>query len=114
MAGDGVNVSELDLEVFQGDLESSVTLLEGVAANPELRLSQLPVLTRSEQRLMLEEWNDTTTTVPAGGLSAEDFPALPEGKAKGGIEIPGEVLRDLIARNLELLRRAGMRTEGDQ
>ena len=36
-----------------------VTLLEGVAANPELRLSQLPVLTRTEQRLMLEEWNDT-------------------------------------------------------
>jgi DNA polymerase-3 subunit beta len=32
------------------------------------------------------------------GLPREDFPALPEGKAKGGIEIPGEVLRDLIAR----------------
>lgn len=32
------------------------------------------------------------------GLPREDFPALPEGKAKGGVEIPGEVLRDLIAR----------------
>ena len=32
------------------------------------------------------------------GLPREDFPALPEGKAKGGIEIPGEVLRDLIGR----------------
>src|ERR1041385_4290326 len=32
------------------------------------------------------------------GLPKEDFPALPEGKAAKGIEIPGEVLRDLIAR----------------
>ncbi|PYQ48116.1 MAG: DNA polymerase III subunit beta [Acidobacteria bacterium] len=32
------------------------------------------------------------------GLPKEDFPALPEGKPSRGIEIPGEVLRDLIAR----------------
>jgi DNA polymerase-3 subunit beta len=32
------------------------------------------------------------------GLPREDFPALPEAKARGGVEIPGEVLRDLIAR----------------
>ncbi len=32
------------------------------------------------------------------GLPKEDFPALPEGRASKGIEIPGEVLRDLIAR----------------
>jgi len=32
------------------------------------------------------------------GLPREDFPALPEGKASRGVEIPGDVLRDLIAR----------------
>jgi DNA polymerase-3 subunit beta len=32
------------------------------------------------------------------GLPKDDFPALPEGKASKGIEIPGEVLRDLIGR----------------
>jgi len=32
------------------------------------------------------------------GLPKEDFPALPEGKPSRGIEIPGEVLRDLISR----------------
>jgi DNA polymerase III subunit beta len=32
------------------------------------------------------------------GLPREDFPALPEGKARGGVEVPGEVLRDLISR----------------
>jgi DNA polymerase III subunit beta len=32
------------------------------------------------------------------GLPREDFPALPEAKAKGGIELPADVLRQLIAR----------------
>lgn len=32
------------------------------------------------------------------GLPREDFPALPEGKGRGGIEIPADVLRELIAR----------------
>ena len=32
------------------------------------------------------------------GLPREDFPALPEGKASRGVEIPGDVLRELIAR----------------
>ena len=32
------------------------------------------------------------------GLPREDFPTLPEGKPSKGVEIPGELLRDLIAR----------------
>jgi DNA polymerase-3 subunit beta len=32
------------------------------------------------------------------GLPREDFPALPEGKTGKGLDIPGDVLRDLIAR----------------
>jgi DNA polymerase III subunit beta len=32
------------------------------------------------------------------GLPREDFPSLPEGKAGKGVEIPADVLRDLIAR----------------
>ena len=32
------------------------------------------------------------------GLPREDFPALPEGKASRGVEIPADVLRDLISR----------------
>jgi DNA polymerase III subunit beta len=32
------------------------------------------------------------------GLPREDFPSLPDGKAQGGIEIPGSLLRDLIVR----------------
>jgi DNA polymerase III subunit beta len=37
-------------------------------------------------------------TFKVAGLPREDFPALPEGRAKDGIEIPGDILRDLIAR----------------
>jgi DNA polymerase-3 subunit beta len=32
------------------------------------------------------------------GLPKEDFPALPEGKGKGGVALPGGALKDLIAR----------------
>ncbi|HLL70296.1 MAG TPA: amino acid adenylation domain-containing protein [Pyrinomonadaceae bacterium] len=35
------------------------TLLEGVAAHPARRLSELPVLTDDEMRQLLGEWNDT-------------------------------------------------------
>jgi DNA polymerase-3 subunit beta len=32
------------------------------------------------------------------GLPREDFPGLPEGKSRGGVELPGDALRDLITR----------------
>jgi amino acid adenylation domain-containing protein len=39
-------------------------LLEGIVANPDQRLSELPLLTDAEQHQMLVEWNDTTTDYP--------------------------------------------------
>ncbi len=36
-----------------------VTLLEGIIANPEQQISQLPVLTTVERQQLLVEWNDT-------------------------------------------------------
>ncbi|MDZ8093916.1 MAG: non-ribosomal peptide synthase/polyketide synthase [Nostoc sp. DedQUE05] len=41
-----------------------VTLLEGIVANPSERISQLPMLTASEQQQLLIEWNDTQTDYP--------------------------------------------------
>jgi amino acid adenylation domain-containing protein len=35
------------------------TLLEGIVANPDQRLSELPLLTESERHQLLVEWNDT-------------------------------------------------------
>ena len=40
------------------------TLLAGIAADPQLRISELPLLSESEQRRLLVEWNDTGETVP--------------------------------------------------
>ena len=41
------------------------TLLEGIAANPDQRLSKLPVLTAAQQQQVLIEWNQTQRDYPA-------------------------------------------------
>ena len=40
------------------------TLLEAVVADPEQRLSDLPLLTETERQQLLVEWNDTKTDYP--------------------------------------------------
>ena len=40
------------------------TLLEGIVANPEQRLEDLPLLTAAEQHQLLVEWNNTQTDYP--------------------------------------------------
>ncbi|MEH2128696.1 amino acid adenylation domain-containing protein [Nostoc sp.] len=42
-----------------------VTLLEGIVANPQERISQLPLLTQPEQHQLLVEWNNTQADYPA-------------------------------------------------
>lgn len=41
-----------------------VTLLEGIVANPQEKISQLPLLTEVEQRQLLVEWNNTEVDDP--------------------------------------------------
>jgi len=45
-------------------LEHFQTLLEGIVANPEQRLSSLPLITASERQQLLVEWNDTAIDYP--------------------------------------------------
>ena len=40
------------------------TLLEGIVANPEQHLSELPILTSEERHLLLVEWNSTQKDFP--------------------------------------------------
>jgi amino acid adenylation domain-containing protein len=40
------------------------TLLEAIVANPQQRLSELPLLTKSEQHQLLQEWNNTEVEYP--------------------------------------------------
>jgi amino acid adenylation domain-containing protein len=41
------------------------TLLKGIIADPETRLSDLPLLTESERHQLLVEWNNTTVDFPS-------------------------------------------------
>ncbi|MEH2442404.1 amino acid adenylation domain-containing protein [Nostoc sp.] len=41
-----------------------VTLLEGIIANPQQQISQLPLLTEAQQRQLLGEWNNTQVDYP--------------------------------------------------
>jgi len=51
------------------------TLLEGVVADPERRLSSLPIISGSEQHRLLVEWNDTSTDYPKRRCIHELFEA---------------------------------------
>ncbi|MFI3156897.1 MAG: amino acid adenylation domain-containing protein, partial [Methylococcaceae bacterium] len=51
------------------------TLLEGIAARPEARLSDLPLLTEAERRQLLTDWNDTAVSFPEHRCIHELFEA---------------------------------------
>lgn len=51
------------------------TLLAGVAADPQLRLAELPLLSTDESHQLLHEWNATETETPAECTLADLFEA---------------------------------------
>ncbi|MEI2579470.1 non-ribosomal peptide synthase/polyketide synthase [Scytonema sp. PRP1] len=64
-----VGVWEYNTDLFDaGTIERMaghfVTLLESIVANPQERISQLPLLTQPEQHQLLVEWNDTQVDYP--------------------------------------------------
>ncbi|MCP4549379.1 MAG: amino acid adenylation domain-containing protein [bacterium] len=56
-------------------LEHYRVLLKGIVANSDSRLSDLPLLTESEHRLLLVEWNDTEIDYPQDRCIHELFEA---------------------------------------
>ena len=48
--------------------------LEGIAADPDQRIGQLPMLTEAERRQLLVEWNDTRPATQSAG----DPPGVPD------------------------------------
>src|SRR3990172_6881802 len=54
------------------------TLLEGIVANPEQRISDLPLLTEAERQQLLVEWNDTKRDYPQDKCIHELFEAQVE------------------------------------
>ncbi|MCW5312696.1 amino acid adenylation domain-containing protein [Nostoc sp. KVJ3] len=53
------NTDLFDTQTIQRWLGHYVTLLEGVVANPEQPLKELPILTQTQQHQLLVEWNNT-------------------------------------------------------
>ncbi|WP_448265466.1 amino acid adenylation domain-containing protein [Nostoc sp. DSM 114159] len=58
------NTDLFDASTIERMTSHFVTLLEGIVANPEQRISQLPLLTAVEQQQLLVEWNDTEVDYP--------------------------------------------------
>ena len=102
--GGEVRISATDLEVSLRCGCPAEVVTEGAIT---LQAKKLYEITRSlpESEVRLRVLPDSWAAIDCekvsfkmAGLPKEDFPALPEGRGRGGIEIPGEVLRDLIAR----------------
>lgn len=53
-------------------------ILEGIAANPEQRISDLSLLTEAERQQLLVEWNDTSTDYPRNQCTHQLFEAQVE------------------------------------
>ncbi|MCZ6677611.1 MAG: AMP-binding protein, partial [Candidatus Poribacteria bacterium] len=72
--GDDIRIDiEYSTELFESERIVQMachyqTLLEEAARNPETRLSNLPLLTGTERRKVLQEWNRTETVYPSGTL----------------------------------------------
>ncbi len=64
--------SAATMERLLGHFEN---LLQGIAANPAQRLSELPLLSQAERRRLLVEWNATTTDYPRHQCIHELFEA---------------------------------------
>lgn len=58
------NTDLFDTTTMQRMLRHYQVLLTGIAANPQQRISQLPLLAAAERLQLLEAWNDTQTRYP--------------------------------------------------
>jgi amino acid adenylation domain-containing protein len=75
-----VVVAEYSTDLFNGETISAMLrrwqiLLEGIVANPEARLDELPLLTEAEREQLLGGWSDTRRSVPAERSLQELFEA---------------------------------------
>ncbi len=81
---DGLNLlAEYSADLFNDDTIARLlghyqTLLEAAVADPDRRISNLPLLTEAERRRHLSEWNDTASEYPRDKCVHELFEAQAE------------------------------------
>ncbi|MBD2471153.1 non-ribosomal peptide synthetase [Nostoc sp. FACHB-145] len=73
-----IGIFEYSSDLFNADTITRIAehfqiLLEGIIANPQQHLSQLPLLTASEQQQLLREWNNTEVAYPVDKCIHELF-----------------------------------------
>ncbi|HID62186.1 MAG TPA: non-ribosomal peptide synthetase, partial [Anaerolineae bacterium] len=82
--GDGLggvfeyNVDLFDAATIERMIAHFQTLLEGIVADPNRPISELPLLTEAERRQLLVEWNDTVADYPQDRCIHELFEAQVE------------------------------------
>ncbi|MGH8908707.1 MAG: amino acid adenylation domain-containing protein [Egibacteraceae bacterium] len=69
------DLAHFEQETVQRLVDNFVTLLEGIAADPDRAVSALPVLSQAQGRQLLVEWNTTASPYPKEALVHELFAA---------------------------------------
>ena len=106
-AADGLTASfEYSTDLFEKStiermLRHFQTLLESVIANPDQRLSELPLLPKAEREQVLVEWNDTQSDYPRDKSIHELFETQVERTPEAVAVMFGEV--HLTYRELNIL-----------
>jgi non-ribosomal peptide synthetase component F len=85
-----------DADLFEAETVRSMvrhfrTLLEGIVANPELRISELPLLGPAEREQLLIEWNTTRRIYPTDVCLHELFEAQVKRKERDRIDLRREI-----------------------
>jgi amino acid adenylation domain-containing protein/non-ribosomal peptide synthase protein (TIGR01720 family) len=97
------NADLFDESTVRRMLEHWQTLLEGIVADPDGRVSELPLSRADERRLMLDAWNRTETPFPEDRCAHQLF----EEQAARTPDAPAIVHEDRELSYRELDRRAG-------
>ncbi|WP_243902384.1 condensation domain-containing protein [Aetokthonos hydrillicola] len=115
-------VFDYNADIFDGTtivrmLDHFHILLQGIVANPDQPISELPLLKASEQQQLLVEWNKTDTAYPQYASIQEVFEAQVAATPEAIALVSGEITltyRDLNQRANQLahfLQQLGVTTE---
>ncbi len=96
------NCDLFDVATITRMAEHFEILLEGIVANPQQRISQLPLLSAAEKQQLLFEWNNTAAEVPL----EQCFPQLFEAQVSRTPNAIAVVFEDTYLTYFELNARA--------
>ncbi|AOX00477.1 hypothetical protein BJP34_14345 [Moorena producens PAL-8-15-08-1] len=72
------NTDLFDRETIPGMMEHFPTLLKAIVANPQQKISKLPLITATEQQKLLYEWHNTKKDYPADKCIHQLFESVVE------------------------------------